>query len=58
MIGSRVAMPIKLPVILYSCVHCVDGTIFNRTRLPKHINYVGSWIISLFNCLHRWDDWE
>jgi len=35
MTGSRVAMPIKLPVILYSCVHCVDGTIFSRTRLPS-----------------------
>jgi len=36
----------------------VDGTIFSRTRLPKHRDYVGSGIISLLNCLHRWDVWE
>jgi len=58
MTGSRVEMPINLLVNLYSCVNCVDGTIVSGTGLPKHLNYVGSWIISPFNCFHRWDDWE
>jgi len=39
-------------------VYSVDGTIFSPTRLPKHRDYVGSWIISSLNCLHRRDDWE
>jgi len=32
-----------------------SGTIFSRTRLPKHLNYVDSWIISSLKCLHRSD---